>query len=84
MWGLRSKEGYIAPEVLLDGKEYTKAADVYSLAIIAGFQPYSDVPHDEELALKEAEELSANETTTDIATATTPLNYKTHPQTIYV
>ncbi|RHZ80045.1 hypothetical protein Glove_139g189 [Diversispora epigaea] len=47
---------YIAPEVL-GGKEYTKAADVYSFAIIAyemitGFRPYPDVPHDEELALK--------------------------------
>ncbi|RHZ55151.1 hypothetical protein Glove_420g86 [Diversispora epigaea] len=48
---------YIAPEVLNGNDEYTKAADVYSFAIIAyeiitGFQPYSDVPHDEELALK--------------------------------
>ncbi|RHZ80123.1 hypothetical protein Glove_139g351 [Diversispora epigaea] len=47
---------YIAPEVL-GGEEYTKAADVYSFAIIAyeivtGIQPYSYVPHDEELALK--------------------------------
>ncbi|RHZ69997.1 hypothetical protein Glove_276g51 [Diversispora epigaea] len=48
---------YIAPEVLCGNEEYTKAADVYSFAIIAyeiitGFQPYSYVPHDEELALK--------------------------------
>ncbi|RHZ79958.1 hypothetical protein Glove_139g362 [Diversispora epigaea] len=47
---------YIAPEVL-GGEEYTKAADVYSFAIIAyeivtGFQPYSDVTHDNDLALK--------------------------------
>ncbi|RHZ69926.1 hypothetical protein Glove_276g61 [Diversispora epigaea] len=47
---------YIAPEVL-GGEEYTKAADVYSFAIVAyeiitGFQPYSDVAHDVELALK--------------------------------
>ncbi|RHZ69990.1 hypothetical protein Glove_276g86 [Diversispora epigaea] len=47
---------YIAPEVLC-GEEYTKAADVYSFAIITyeiitGLLPYPDVPHDEELALK--------------------------------
>ncbi|RHZ85166.1 hypothetical protein Glove_71g61 [Diversispora epigaea] len=35
---------YIAPEVLV-GEEYTKAADVY-------LQLYSDVPHDNDLALK--------------------------------
>ncbi|RHZ83367.1 hypothetical protein Glove_97g54 [Diversispora epigaea] len=48
---------YIAPEGLSGNKEYIKAADVYSFAIIAyeivtGFQPYPDVPHDDELALK--------------------------------
>ncbi|RHZ85145.1 hypothetical protein Glove_71g80 [Diversispora epigaea] len=42
---------------LKGGEEYTKAADVYSFAIIAyeiitGFQPYSDVAHDNDLALK--------------------------------
>ncbi|RHZ88838.1 hypothetical protein Glove_21g191 [Diversispora epigaea] len=47
---------YIAPEVLC-GKEYTKAADVYSFGIIAyelitGFAPYYDGPHDRDLALK--------------------------------
>ncbi|RHZ85061.1 hypothetical protein Glove_71g76 [Diversispora epigaea] len=47
---------YIAPEVL-SGEEYTKAADVYSFAIIAyeiitGLPPYPDVPHDNDLALK--------------------------------
>ncbi|RHZ48722.1 hypothetical protein Glove_543g9 [Diversispora epigaea] len=48
---------YIAPEVLSDDEEYTKAADVYSFGIIAyemitGFPPYPDVPHDEDLAIK--------------------------------
>ncbi|RHZ85817.1 hypothetical protein Glove_60g81 [Diversispora epigaea] len=48
---------YIAPEVLSGEKEYTKAADVYSYAIIAyeivtGFPPYPDIPHDNYLALK--------------------------------
>ncbi|RHZ80113.1 hypothetical protein Glove_139g276 [Diversispora epigaea] len=47
---------YIALEVL-GGEEYTKASDVYSFAIVAyeiitGIQPYSDVPHDNDLALK--------------------------------
>ncbi|RHZ82538.1 hypothetical protein Glove_109g229 [Diversispora epigaea] len=45
---------YIAPEVLI-GKEYTKAADVYSFAfvayeIITGLPPYHDVSHDRDLA----------------------------------
>ncbi|RHZ55142.1 hypothetical protein Glove_420g55 [Diversispora epigaea] len=45
---------YIAPEVLI-GKEYTKAADVYSFAFVAyelitGIPPYHDVPHDKDLA----------------------------------
>ncbi|RHZ80011.1 hypothetical protein Glove_139g268 [Diversispora epigaea] len=85
---------------VLGGEEYTKADDVYSFAIIAykiatGIQPCSDVPHDEELALKiqlflkiritiqidEAEEFSKNQTSD--TTTTTSLNYKTHPQTIY-
>ncbi|RHZ85385.1 hypothetical protein Glove_66g77 [Diversispora epigaea] len=48
---------YIAPEVLSGDEEYTKAADVYSLGIIAyemitGFPPYPDIPHDEDLAIK--------------------------------
>ncbi|RHZ70074.1 hypothetical protein Glove_275g7 [Diversispora epigaea] len=48
---------YIAPEVLSGDEEYTKAADVYSYGIIAyemitGFPPYSDIPHDEDLAIK--------------------------------
>ncbi|RHZ86429.1 hypothetical protein Glove_51g9 [Diversispora epigaea] len=52
---------YIAPEVLA-GEEYTKAADVYSFAMIAyevitGLPPYSNVPHDDELALKICEGL---------------------------
>jgi serine/threonine protein kinase len=47
---------YIAPEVLC-GKEYTKAADVYSFGIImsevfSGFPPFNDVPHDNDLAIK--------------------------------
>ncbi|RHZ56978.1 hypothetical protein Glove_395g19 [Diversispora epigaea] len=47
---------YIAPEVLC-GKEYTKAADVYSFGIIVyeivtGFPPYPDIPHDLDLAIK--------------------------------
>lgn len=47
---------YVAPEVL-HGKKCTKAADVYSFAIIAheiitGLPPYPDLPHDEDLALK--------------------------------
>ncbi|RHZ69948.1 hypothetical protein Glove_276g47 [Diversispora epigaea] len=106
---------HIAPEVLGE-EEYTKSADVYWFSIIAyeiitGFQPYSDVPYGEELALKicnglrpripfhtpklitqntgaiaiqikEAEEFSKNQETAD--TTTTPLNYKTHPQAIYI
>ncbi|RHZ69450.1 hypothetical protein Glove_283g151 [Diversispora epigaea] len=45
---------YIAPEVLC-GEEYTKAADVYSFAmiiyeIITGFAPYYDMSHDIDLA----------------------------------
>ncbi|RHZ69513.1 hypothetical protein Glove_283g122 [Diversispora epigaea] len=45
---------YIAPEVLC-GEEYTKAADVYSFAVIAyemitGFAPYYDIPHNKDLA----------------------------------
>ncbi|RHZ85788.1 hypothetical protein Glove_60g161 [Diversispora epigaea] len=48
---------YIAPEVLSGDEEYTKAADVYSLGIIAyeivtGFPPYPDIPHDKDLAMK--------------------------------
>ncbi|RHZ79199.1 hypothetical protein Glove_151g90 [Diversispora epigaea] len=48
---------YIAPEVLSGDEEYTKAADVYSFGIIAyeivtGFPPYSDIPHDKDLAMK--------------------------------
>ncbi|RHZ79981.1 hypothetical protein Glove_139g165 [Diversispora epigaea] len=48
---------YIAPEVLSDDEEYTKAADVYSFGIIAyeiitGIPPYPDIPHDEDLAIK--------------------------------
>ncbi|RHZ58640.1 hypothetical protein Glove_372g123 [Diversispora epigaea] len=48
---------YIAPEVLSGEKEYTKATDVYSFGIIAyeivtGFPPYSDIPHDKDLAMK--------------------------------
>ncbi|RHZ75661.1 hypothetical protein Glove_212g171 [Diversispora epigaea] len=47
---------YIAPEVL-NGEEYTKAADVYSFAfvayeIITGLLPYRDVSHDKDLAFK--------------------------------
>ncbi|RHZ80177.1 hypothetical protein Glove_139g23 [Diversispora epigaea] len=47
---------YIAPEVLI-GKEFTKAADVYSFAFVAyeiiiGIPPYHDVPHDKDLAFK--------------------------------
>ncbi|RHZ51624.1 hypothetical protein Glove_476g37 [Diversispora epigaea] len=48
---------YIAPEVLSGDEEYTKAADVYSFGIVAyeivtGFPPYSDIPHDKDLAMK--------------------------------
>ncbi|RHZ78485.1 hypothetical protein Glove_164g59 [Diversispora epigaea] len=48
---------YIAPEVLSGDEDYTKAADVYSFGIIAyemitGFPPYSDIPHDKDLAMK--------------------------------
>ncbi|RHZ69557.1 hypothetical protein Glove_283g148 [Diversispora epigaea] len=44
---------YIAPEVLCE-EEYTKAADVYSFAmiiyeIITGFAPYYNIPHDKDL-----------------------------------
>lgn len=47
---------YIAPEVLCE-EEYTKAADIYSYAIIAyeivtGFAPYYDMAHDMGLAIK--------------------------------
>ncbi|RHZ83297.1 hypothetical protein Glove_97g114 [Diversispora epigaea] len=47
---------YIAPEVLI-GREYTKAADVYSFAFIAYeivtlLPPYHDVSHDKDLAFK--------------------------------
>ncbi|RHZ65622.1 hypothetical protein Glove_313g65 [Diversispora epigaea] len=47
---------YISPEVL-SGEEFTKAADVYSFGMIAyeivtGFPPYSDIPHDKDLAWK--------------------------------
>ncbi|RIB24590.1 kinase-like domain-containing protein [Gigaspora rosea] len=47
---------FIAPEVL-DGKPYTKAADIYSFGIImnqvaSGHPPYYDIPHDSELAMK--------------------------------
>lgn len=47
---------YIAPEVLC-GEEYTKSAEVYSFSMIAyeiitGLAPYSDRPHDLELALQ--------------------------------
>ncbi|RHZ82528.1 hypothetical protein Glove_109g84 [Diversispora epigaea] len=47
---------YIAPEVLIGG-EYTKAADVYSFALVAyelitGLPPYHDVAHDKDLAFK--------------------------------
>ncbi|RHZ55109.1 hypothetical protein Glove_420g28 [Diversispora epigaea] len=45
---------YIAPEVLI-GEEYTKAADIYSFALVAyelitGIPPYHDVSHDKDLA----------------------------------
>ncbi|RHZ84351.1 hypothetical protein Glove_83g40 [Diversispora epigaea] len=48
---------YIAPEELSGDEYYTKAADVYSFVIIAyemitGFPPYSDIPHDKDLAMK--------------------------------
>ncbi|RIA95998.1 kinase-like domain-containing protein [Glomus cerebriforme] len=47
---------YIAPEVL-QGQNYTKAADIYSFGIIMyeiilGLPPYYDVSHDENLAIK--------------------------------
>ncbi|RGB34000.1 kinase-like domain-containing protein [Rhizophagus diaphanus] len=47
---------YIAPEVL-QGKTYTKAADIYSFGIImyeviSGLPPYHDIRHDEYLAIK--------------------------------
>ncbi|CAB4445271.1 unnamed protein product [Rhizophagus irregularis] len=47
---------YIAPEILR-GKNYTKAADIYSFGIImyeviSGLRPYDDISHDEYLAIK--------------------------------
>jgi serine/threonine protein kinase len=47
---------YIAPEILR-GKNYTKAADIYSFGIImyeviSGLPPHYDVSHDESLAIK--------------------------------
>ena len=47
---------YIAPEILR-GRNYTKAADVYSFGIImyevfSGLPPYHDVSHDKNLAMK--------------------------------
>ncbi|RHZ85734.1 hypothetical protein Glove_60g72 [Diversispora epigaea] len=47
----------IVGKVLSGDAEYTKAADVYSFGIIAyemitSFPPYSDIPHDSDLALK--------------------------------
>uniref|UniRef100_U9T9P1 Protein kinase domain-containing protein n=1 Tax=Rhizophagus irregularis (strain DAOM 181602 / DAOM 197198 / MUCL 43194) TaxID=747089 RepID=U9T9P1_RHIID len=47
---------YIAPEIL-QGQNYTKAADIYSFGIImyeliVGLPPYHDVCHDENLAIK--------------------------------
>jgi serine/threonine protein kinase len=47
---------YIAPEIL-NGQNYTKAADIYSFGIImyeviSGLPPYYDLGHDENLAIK--------------------------------
>ncbi|GBC00572.1 hypothetical protein RclHR1_00390026 [Rhizophagus clarus] len=47
---------YMAPEVLR-GHQYTKAADIYSFGIImneflSGKVPFSDIPHDEVLAVE--------------------------------
>uniref|UniRef100_U9TVH6 Protein kinase domain-containing protein n=1 Tax=Rhizophagus irregularis (strain DAOM 181602 / DAOM 197198 / MUCL 43194) TaxID=747089 RepID=U9TVH6_RHIID len=47
---------YIAPEILR-GKNYTKAADIYSFGIImyeviSGLPPYYDLGHDKNLAIK--------------------------------
>lgn len=47
---------YVAPEVL-DGKPYTKAADIYSFGIImwefsSGIPAFNDRPHDFDLAFK--------------------------------
>ncbi|CAB4439868.1 unnamed protein product [Rhizophagus irregularis] len=47
---------YIAPEILR-GKNYTKAADIYSFGIImyeviSGLRPYDNISHDENLAIK--------------------------------
>ncbi|GBC04738.1 hypothetical protein RclHR1_05830016 [Rhizophagus clarus] len=47
---------YIAPEILR-GQNYTKSADIYSFGIImyeviSGLPPYSDVSHDDNLAIK--------------------------------
>jgi serine/threonine protein kinase len=47
---------YIAPEIL-QGQNYTKAADIYSFGIImyeviSGLPPYHDVGHDKNLAIK--------------------------------
>ncbi|RGB42350.1 kinase-like domain-containing protein, partial [Rhizophagus diaphanus] len=47
---------YIAPEILL-GKNYTKAADIYSFGInmyevISGLPPFYEISHDENLAIK--------------------------------
>ncbi|RHZ85063.1 hypothetical protein Glove_71g78 [Diversispora epigaea] len=82
---------YMAPEVL-GGGEYTKAADVYSFAIVAYEiiielrKYYLDYVKNENnnnyeitIKIKEAVKLFANQTTTD----TIPLNYQTHPQAIY-
>src|ERR1700722_15043991 len=47
---------YIAPEIL-QGQNYTKAADIYSFGIIiyeviSGLPPYYDISHDNSLAIK--------------------------------
>jgi serine/threonine protein kinase len=48
---------YIAPEILREQKDYTKASDIYSFGIImyeviSGLPPYYDVSHNENLAIK--------------------------------
>jgi serine/threonine protein kinase len=57
---------YVAPEVLRsEGKEYSKASDVYSFGAIAweifsGKSPYHDLAHEEFLAVKICKGLRPN------------------------
>ncbi|RHZ60291.1 hypothetical protein Glove_355g24 [Diversispora epigaea] len=89
---------YIAPEVLSGGEEYIKAADLRAMKYTMDYYMRcwdSRVTH--RPTFEELEELykywedynnyliSANQESTNTTTTTiTPLNYKTHPQAIYI